>query len=236
MRTLLRKLAAAAAIASLPMSASASYVWTFDLDFIANENLVSTTDLARVTITANDPANAGTSSLWTFKIENLVGAKLFDFGFNFAGTGEVVTSSIFVDVPGTTKDVSYVVEKGASPSPAGVYGAFEYFFTADPQGRAVKSVSFDITSSAIAYGPNSLPFSALYSPGGKYAFYTHIGAFDAGDLCVSNAAGTQLCGSSFKVANAGPLTPAEVPEPGTYALMLSGLVLLGAVARRRLNG
>jgi hypothetical protein len=227
-------LAAAAAIATLPMSASASYTWTFDLNYIANSDFVSTTDLARVTVTAKDPADTGSASIWNFRIENLVGAKVFDFGFNFAGVGEVVASSIFVDKPGP-KDVSYTLALGASPAPANVYGPFEYFFTANPTGQAVKSVSFDITSPVIAYGPQSMPFTSLYSPGGKYALYTHVGAFDADTLCVANAAGGQLCDQSFKVVNAGPLPPAEIPEPGTYALLLSGLALLGAMARRRIS-
>lgn len=236
MKTTLRTLAAALAVAALPMSASASYVWTIDLDYIANSGFTSTTDLARVTVTANDPSNTGTASRWNFKIENLVGAKVFDFGFNFAGVGEVVTSSIFVDKPGP-KDVTYALTTGTSPAPANVYGAFEYFFTADPKGQAVKSVSFDInTQSPFAYTPQSMPFNSLYTPGGKYALYTHVGAFDAGNLCVSNATGGQLCAGSFKVVNGdGSLVPpAGVPEPGTYALLFSGLLMLALITRRRL--
>jgi hypothetical protein len=49
------------------------------------------------------------------------------------------------------------------------------------------------------------------------------------------AAGTQLDYSQLYTSGVISVTVAAVPEPGTYALFLGGLLTLGCLARRRLN-
>ncbi|MES2130425.1 MAG: FxDxF family PEP-CTERM protein [Pseudomonadota bacterium] len=84
----------------------------------------------------------------------------------------------------------------------------------------------------------------LYNAGGlvQHGAMVSTGAIDTWTLAASNIAagnywlqvsGSMMSATSGAFGGAAMTTAAPVPEPGTYAMLLGGLGLVGALARKR---
>lgn len=87
-----------------------------------------------------------------------------------------------------------------------------------------QTMEFDGT---LASGPDNLPFALSAGPSSGSLNYYVYAATDVGDMGAGSAYGT-ITNMSF--------TLAPVPEPTGWAMLGAGLLLTGAVARRRQRG
>jgi len=210
-------LAAAVALATLPASASFS-VYTDQSNFLAATGSVQSTTFNTYTadLSAND----------------------LDFGA-FTAHGNIT-----LDAPSQ----SYATDGSTNLYVNTAYGgwsdlhfdqpilAFGAWFTGmNPTNRPYSSINVDASGLAgygsYSYVGNYLPPT---TPGGALQFigFTSSQAFNR---IIFSGAG--CCSSSFAIDNvvySAALAP--VPEPETYALLLAGLGLMGAVARKRKMG
>jgi hypothetical protein len=120
-------------------------------------------------------------------------------------------------------------------------------FKSEPIAKAATTVSETITLTGLAAGSYDIEGSisgagmsftsvmldghawVLEMSGGKYKFgsITYTGT----QPLVLTVLGTKTAG--FSASFSGSVIAAPVPEPETYAMLLAGLGLMGAVARRR---
>lgn len=115
---------------------------------------------------------------------------------------------------------------------------FNFFFYREPI-----SVSFDTeTFDAITDGPDFMPRSSSvsfnFNPGDPGDYWVEAGFFPASssDCDIQGCSREELLQLSHTTINSITYelkNTAPIPEPETYAMMLSGLSLIGLVARRQ---
>lgn len=120
-----------------------------------------------------------------------------------------------------------------------VWSAFNISTTAGP---SLSAFTYDPTNSGLyfnGFGPNS--FTIMPANGQRYLTFSFLTALtDAGGTVAIHTPASWECYNCSPWRNmSGSVTtvaPAEVPEPGTLALMLPAIGMLGWVSRRRRKG
>ena len=134
------------------------------------------------------------------------------FGFNFSGSN-VINSSNISGIP-TGWGLSTNKNQDG-------YGRFEFVLDTTGSGR-LPTLNFSISGLGGATADETLGYFALNSTNnagqGNFYFASHVAGFSAGGQTSAFFAGS---------------TVAPIPEPESYSLMLTGLGLLGFIARRR---
>jgi hypothetical protein len=156
----------------------------------------------------------------------------------------ILTGATGVDVGGTLYDVSFGDEILGLDSITGFTDVFNAFKASEALGDQVFINQFDATPSLTLGCPTSLvcivdtPFGFGATGFLRSASFTNIDESFAVSIDVSEEARSlgldYSLDSSRTLARwslSGPV--AAIPEPETYAMMLAGLGLLGAVSRRR---
>ena len=134
------------------------------------------------------------------------------FGFNFSGSN-IINSSNISDLPTGWSLSTNKNQDG--------FGRFEFVLDTTGSGR-VPTLNFNISGLGGMTADETLGYFALNSSNnagqGSFYFASHVAGFSAGSQTSAFFAGS---------------TVAPIPEPESYSLMLTGLGLLGFIARRR---
>lgn len=212
--------AAGHAAAAIPAGDAVFYAW----DAADSASIV-------IDLGAASTLNAANSSTQTFNIAA-------DSNWaTFAGLANFSTSTLWgiVDAPDASHFTSTVIGTAAAPVTAGfatINGNF---------GSLLSNTSSSFSTSGISYWGNSLQDqlsvvvsfhtgSALNATGVKLDTFSFTGSGRNAVMTVSPFVQT----AAFDGSNL-TLSVAAVPEPGTYAMMVAGLLMIGAISRRRMS-
>jgi hypothetical protein len=147
------------------------------------------------------------------------------YSFGSLAVGESFTQGSTLYSSGTTDTFSFTLESAGSLLSEGATVAFSFFnLTFD---GAFSSVSLFNSSNA-----NALVASGNLTNGGK-GFTLSAANLLAGNTYTLSVTGAAIGtgGAAATYAVAGAVSP--VPEPESYAMMLAGLAVMGAIARKR---
>lgn len=165
----------------------------------------------QVSIASNLPGTASFTVTPVYAFTQGSNYGLQSFGFNYAGTSGALTFS------GLASGWSV----GSNSNQDG-FGKFEYVLSANGNNR-LSPLIFTVSNLGGASTAQSLGYFQLSSSGnagqGNQYFAAHLTGFTAGSVTSAYFAGSSV---------------AVVPEPENYAMLLAGLSLVGAIARRRL--
>ncbi len=191
---------------------------TITYDWVREVTLDAQTDATAVGFTLG-----GTSVLGFDGIQGLQGLVessrvTLDTTLKIASDGEAAGSAIRMLISGTAESLFSaslsVIEPDTSFSLVASWGGQSVSYTGNGSMEA-----FDLSLDTVVGAEITLSLSYITRPG-------WVGA--AIDIPVGTVQGFEESGLM-----AGTLTLAPVPEPETYALLLAGLGLIGAAARRR---
>lgn len=144
------------------------------------------------------------------------------YSFGSLAIGETFTQGSLLASTGTTDTFSFTLESAGSLLTEGATIAFSFFNT-----------TFDGVFSGVSlYGSgNTLVTTGTLTNSGK-GFSLSAANLAAGTTYTLSVTGVATGSGGFaNYAVAGAVSP--VPEPESYAMMLAGLAVMGAIARKR---
>ena len=212
-RRTLTGLLAALSLLGVPMADALAASLTYNLNQSNVESSYAdgvTYLQVEITSTSAGTANFNVTPVYAFATDSNYG--LQSFAFNYSGSASSLTFSNLAD--------GWSVN-GPPASALDGFGKFEYIVEGNGNNRqapltfTVSGLGGDTTAQTLNY------FSELSSGNsgqGNQFFAAHLAGFS--DLSVGSG---DFAGSTL----------APVPEPETYAMLLAGLGLMGALARRR---
>lgn len=200
--------------------------------------------IAGGTSTFNNMVTGAGGSVSSYHLDNLTSASLWDFGdFSIESTNGNVRGISSASSDNSTGDMISISDTFTNPEQSGITFTFD---------NAINSIGFEVGDWATCCMPSSLYISlgggptqliatatsALdnpsYAAGGSFGESIFVGAIDTSTTFTSitfygDSTGEFLtAGGTVLFANI-----AAVPEPETYAMLISGLGLLGFVRRRK---
>lgn len=214
MRLIKSILSAAIAVAAVPAFAADTIV----LDFEGVGNLAAVNDFYNGG--TDSQGNSGTNYNVSFQPGGALGVIDSNEGGSFNGNAfSGITAMIFLDN-------AAVLNYGA-----GFETGFSFRY-ATPNTPGSVSVYSGLDKTGSLLGTIDLPINGPGpGPGGIYSNWS-IGSLGFAGTAMSIDFGGTANFIAYDDVTFGSITPG-VPEPETYALMLAGLVAVGAVARRR---
>jgi hypothetical protein len=214
----------ASAALTLPTDTQTSDALFFALDIKAGTSYVyDLGSVSSLTSTLSTGVNVTTSSAWTSFAASAASTSDITWGIVYA-TGDANNYSW-----GTTLTSGKTAAKVLSGKVnSGVATAFDSYAkttsltqAGDSQFSNATDASNFVVSNKNTWGGNATAWTDNNAIGTKANLYTFVGGA-AGTLSIS---GINFDGSTVSIA--------AVPEPETYSMLAAGLLMLGAVARRR---
>jgi hypothetical protein len=157
----------------------------------------------------------------------------------YGAVGQVAAEFGAAQLPGGAISQTFATVVGASYSLSFLYGAFSGVSGIGPRQNLAVEVF-----NALVVGPSAAPIGWSFTTRGirdlsdmvspESATFTAFSTLTR--LTFRDTSGTSINvdGILDNVSLTGPV--AAVPEPSTYALMLSGLAVMGFIGRRRIKG
>jgi hypothetical protein len=152
---------------------------------------------------------------------------VFENGFIDAGSGGIFGELARVEVSVNGTDWFRFPGLSATPAPVSSFGTLDPTNVRDLAGTYPAGVGTPFDLAVFGGAVNNVRYVRIIDIVGNGTALDAIGA------PIYDPSPTTLPGGGFDLAGVGAVQLAPIPEPGTYALMAAGLVVVLTIARRR---